>query len=62
MLKKIMMTTGIVSVLAMTGCATMSNPSTDRNLAMLQNKLWLVTEINGVEYKLIQLRRLMLLP
>ncbi|MBJ9984609.1 META domain-containing protein [Acinetobacter sp. S40] len=51
MLKKIIITTGIVSALTMAGCATMTNPSTDRNLAMLQNKSWLVTEINGVEYK-----------
>ncbi|MCU4413202.1 META domain-containing protein [Acinetobacter sp. WU_MDCI_Axc73] len=51
MLKKLMMTTGIVSALAMTGCATMYNPSTDRNLDKLQNKTWLVTEIDGVEYK-----------
>lgn len=51
MLKKILMTTGLASTLAIAGCATMNNPSTDRHLAMLQNKNWLVTEINGVKYK-----------
>lgn len=51
MFKKLILTTGVVSALTLAGCATMTNPSTDRNLAMLQNKNWLVTEINGVEYK-----------
>lgn len=51
MFKNLILTTGVVSALTLAGCATMTNPSTDRNLTMLQNKNWLVTEINGVEYK-----------
>ena len=52
MLRKIILATSIVSSLALVGCNTsMPNPSTDRNLAQLQNRNWVLTEINQVVYK-----------
>lgn len=51
MLKKVLIASSMMTALSMVGCATMSNPATDRNLSKLQNKNWMVTEINGVEYK-----------
>lgn len=52
MLRKIILATCIVSSLALVGCNTsMPNPSTDRNLAQLQNRNWVLTEINQVVYK-----------
>jgi len=52
MLRKIILATSVVTSLTVVGCSTsMPNPSTDRNLAQLQNKNWVLTEINQVVYK-----------
>ncbi|AOA57799.1 META domain-containing protein [Acinetobacter larvae] len=50
MLKKIALTTGFIASLSMVGCATMDNPATNKNLNLLQNKDWVVTQINQVDY------------
>ena len=49
MLKSITLTTCACITLGMVGCATTSNPATDRNLDKLQNKNWIVNEIQGVK-------------
>ncbi|WP_407304313.1 META domain-containing protein [Acinetobacter sp.] len=52
MLRKIILATSIITSLTLAGCNTSTpNPSTDRNLAQLQNKNWVLTEINQVVYK-----------
>lgn len=51
MLKQAFIASSLVSALALSGCVTSPNPSTDRNLAMLQNKTWVVTHVNKVKYK-----------
>lgn len=52
MLRKIILATSVVTSLTVVSCSTsMPNPSTDRNLAQLQNKNWVLTEINQVAYK-----------
>jgi len=51
LIKQLFIASSIASTLAFAGCATMNNPSTDRNLALLQNKTWIVTQINDVKYK-----------
>ncbi|OTG84022.1 META domain-containing protein [Acinetobacter sp. ANC 4648] len=52
MLKKLIATVLISSTLAVVGCTSM--PSTiqqEQNLALLQNKTWVMTHIGAVEYK-----------
>ena len=49
MLKSLILPTCAAVTLSMVGCATMSNPSTERNLNELQNKNWVLSEINGVK-------------
>lgn len=49
MLKSILIPTCAALTLGMVGCATMSNPSTERNLNELQNKNWVVSEIYGTK-------------
>ena len=49
MLKSLILPTCAAVTLSMVGCATMSNPSTERNLNELQNKNWVVSEINGTK-------------
>ncbi|OTG83495.1 META domain-containing protein [Acinetobacter sp. ANC 5054] len=49
MLKSIALTTCACITLGMVGCATTSNPATDRNLDKLQNKNWVASEIQGVK-------------
>ncbi|MGE8559948.1 MAG: META domain-containing protein [Acinetobacter sp.] len=51
MFRKIILVTSIASTLTLAGCTSMPNPSTDRNLDKLQNKNWVLTEINQVIYK-----------
>ena len=52
MLRKIILATSIVTSLTLAGCSTSTpNPSTDQNLTQLQNKNWVLTEINQVVYK-----------
>ena len=52
MLRKIILATSIVTSLTLVGCSTsMPNPSTERNLDQLQNKNWVLSEINQVIYK-----------
>lgn len=52
MLKAIISTTLMTSALLITGCA--STPSSDqqaKNLSLLQNKSWVLTQIGATEYK-----------
>lgn len=49
MLKSITLATCACITLGMIGCATTSNPATDRNLDKLQNKNWVASEIQGVK-------------
>lgn len=52
MLSKMMIATSIAASMVLTGCtSSMPNPSTERHLAKLQNKNWVMTEINQVKYK-----------
>lgn len=52
MLSKMMIATSLAASMVFTGCtSSMPNPSTERHLAKLQNKNWLMTEINQVKYK-----------
>ncbi|OTG64693.1 META domain-containing protein [Acinetobacter silvestris] len=53
MLKKLIATVLISSTLAVVGCTSM--PSTiqqEQNLALLQNKIWVMTHIGAIEYKM----------
>ena len=49
MLKSLIIPTCTALTLSMVGCATMSNPSTERNLDDLQGKNWILSEIDGVK-------------
>ncbi|MDM1756031.1 MULTISPECIES: META domain-containing protein [Acinetobacter] len=49
MLKSVLISSCAVLTLSMAGCATMSNPSTERNLNDLQNKNWVVSELYGTK-------------
>lgn len=49
MLKEISIATCLVSSLAFVGCATTTNPSTEKNLNKLQGTTWVLQEINGVK-------------
>ncbi|EPF74657.1 META domain-containing protein [Acinetobacter rudis] len=49
MLKTILTSSCSVLTLTMVGCATMSNPSTERNLNELQGKNWVLSEIYGTK-------------
>ncbi|MGE8557358.1 META domain-containing protein [Acinetobacter sp.] len=52
MLNKMMIATGIATSMLLAGCtSSMPNLSTERNLAKLQNKNWVMTEINQMTYK-----------
>lgn len=52
MLSKMMIATSLAASMVLTGCtSSMPNPSTERHLAKLQNKNWVMTEINQVKYK-----------
>lgn len=49
MLKSILISSCAILTFSMVGCATMSNPSTERNLSDLQNKNWIASEIYGIK-------------
>ena len=49
MLKSLIIPTCAILTLSMAGCATMSNPATERNLSDLRDKNWILSEINGVK-------------
>lgn len=49
MLKQISIATCLASSLAFVGCATTTNPSTEKNLNKLQDTNWVLQEINGVK-------------
>ena len=52
MLKKLLIAAALSSTLAFTGCTTMqSSAQQAENLALLQNKTWILTHIGAVEYK-----------
>lgn len=51
MLKQVGITSCILTLVAITGCATTTNPSTEKNLNKLQNTYWVLSEIKGVELK-----------
>lgn len=52
MLKKLFIAAALSSTLAFTGCATtQSSAQQAENLALLQNKTWILTHIGSVEYK-----------
>jgi len=52
MLNKMMIATSMAASVVLAGCtSSMPNPSTERNLAKLQNKNWVMTEINQMTYK-----------
>lgn len=51
MLKQVGITSCILASVAFTGCATTTNPSTEKNLNKLQNTHWVLSEIKGVELK-----------
>lgn len=48
MLKSILIPSCAILTLGIVGCATTTNPSTERNLNELQNKNWVVSEVYGV--------------
>lgn len=52
MLNKTMIASSFAVSIVLAGCtSSMLNPSTERNLAKLQNKNWVMTEINKMNYK-----------
>jgi heat shock protein HslJ len=49
MLKTILFPSCAILTIAVAGCTTMQNPSTERNLNGLQAKNWVLSEIDGVK-------------
>lgn len=61
MLKSLILPTCAAVTLSMVGCATMSNPSTERNLNELQNKNWVGVRLMVPNLLLIQRSKQMFL-